>query len=113
VHLTFGRYWGALLHHIMEHTAHHVDMSVPLYRLKQAQKKLETMLPGRIVIQRFSWRWYFDARSPLQAVRLQAPVLDRLSRSPHQHPAAAAGHEQEHGRGVIGNQWHCLCHPFR
>lgn len=35
-------------------------MSVPLYRLKQAQKKLETMLPGRIVIQKFSWRWYFD-----------------------------------------------------
>lgn len=60
VHLTFGRGWGALLHHIMEHTAHHVDMSVPLYRLKQAQKKLETMLPGRIVIQKFSWRWYFD-----------------------------------------------------
>jgi omega-6 fatty acid desaturase (delta-12 desaturase) len=54
VHLTFGRYWGSLVHHIMEHTAHHVDMSVPLYRLKQAQKKLETMLPGRIVIQRFS-----------------------------------------------------------
>lgn len=25
-----------------------------------AQKKLEDMLPGRIVIQRFSWRWYFD-----------------------------------------------------
>lgn len=60
VHLTFGRYWGSLLHNIMEHTAHHVDMSVPLYRLKQAQKKLETMLPGRIVIQKFSWKWYFD-----------------------------------------------------
>ncbi|MBB3213183.1 omega-6 fatty acid desaturase (delta-12 desaturase) [Herbaspirillum sp. Sphag1AN] len=60
VHLTFGAGIGAALHHIMEHTAHHVDMSVPLYRLKKAQKMLETMLPGRIVIQRFSWRWYFD-----------------------------------------------------
>lgn len=60
VHLTFGFHAGALMHHIMEHTAHHVDMSIPLYRLKNAQKLLEQMLPGRIVIQRFSWRWYFD-----------------------------------------------------
>jgi omega-6 fatty acid desaturase (delta-12 desaturase) len=60
VHLTFRYRIGALLHHIMEHTAHHVDMSVPLYRLKKAQKILETMLPGRIIIQKFSWRWYFD-----------------------------------------------------
>ena len=60
VHLTFPLRIGALVHHIMEHTAHHVDMSIPLYRLKNAQKMLEDMLPGRIVIQRFSWRWYFD-----------------------------------------------------
>lgn len=64
VHLTFGRLLGlqvsALLHYIMEHTAHHVDMRVPLYRLAAAQHVLETRLPGRIVIQRFSWRWYFD-----------------------------------------------------
>ncbi|MDR7378570.1 omega-6 fatty acid desaturase (delta-12 desaturase) [Rhodoferax ferrireducens] len=64
VHLTFPFQIGALLHHIMEHTAHHVDMSIPLYRLKEAQKKLEDLLPERIIIQPFSWRWYFDtARS--------------------------------------------------
>ncbi len=60
VHLTFPLAIGAVLHHIMEHTAHHVDMGIPLYRLRQAQARLEQMLPGRIVIQRFSWRWYFD-----------------------------------------------------
>jgi len=60
VHLTFPLHVGAVLHHIMEHTAHHVDMSIPLYRLKPAQAMLEAMLPGRIVIQKFSWRWYFD-----------------------------------------------------
>jgi len=49
-----------LMHHIMEHTAHHVDMSIPLYHLKQAQVKLETLLPGRIIVQPFSWRWYFQ-----------------------------------------------------
>lgn len=60
VHLTFPLRIGSVLHHIMEHTAHHVDMSIPLYRLEQAQAKLEHMLPGRIVVQPFSWRWYFD-----------------------------------------------------
>jgi omega-6 fatty acid desaturase (delta-12 desaturase) len=59
VHLRFGRGIGALLHHIMEHTAHHVDMGIPLYRLQKAQALLERQLPGRIVVQRFSWRWYF------------------------------------------------------
>jgi omega-6 fatty acid desaturase (delta-12 desaturase) len=48
------------MHHIMEHTAHHVDMSVPLYNLKPAQNRLETMLPDRIIVQPFSWKWYFD-----------------------------------------------------
>ncbi len=60
VHLEFPWKLGGMMHHIMEHTAHHVDMSVPLYKLKQAQQKLEDMLPGRIIIQRFSWRWYFE-----------------------------------------------------
>ncbi|MDI9334969.1 MAG: fatty acid desaturase [Cytophagales bacterium] len=58
VHLTFPLKMGALMHNIMEHTAHHVDMGVPLYHLKQAQAKLEAMLPKRIVIQPFSLAWY-------------------------------------------------------
>jgi omega-6 fatty acid desaturase (delta-12 desaturase) len=61
VHLKFGFYVGALVHHIMEHTAHHVDMSVPLYNLKAAQSRLEELMPNRIVVQIFSWRWYFEA----------------------------------------------------
>ena len=44
----------------MEHTAHHVDMSIPLYRLKSAQALLEKGLAGHIVVQPFSWRWYAD-----------------------------------------------------
>ena len=58
VHLTFRSRMGAVLHHIMEHTAHHVDMTVPLYRLKKAQKLLEAKMPGSIVVQPFSWAWY-------------------------------------------------------
>jgi omega-6 fatty acid desaturase (delta-12 desaturase) len=60
VHLKFNFYIGSLLHHIMEHTAHHVDMSVPLYNLKAAQSRLEELMPNRIVVQPFSWKWYFD-----------------------------------------------------
>jgi omega-6 fatty acid desaturase (delta-12 desaturase) len=60
VHLTFRSAMGSVLHHIMEHTAHHVDMSVPLYRLKKAQALLESRLAGSIVVQPFSWRWYAD-----------------------------------------------------
>lgn len=59
VHLKLPFRAGAVLHHIMEHTAHHVDMSIPLYKLKAAQEKLEELLPGRIVVQPFSWGWYF------------------------------------------------------
>lgn len=58
VHLTFRSPMGGVLHHIMAHTAHHVDMSVPLYRLERAQALLERKLPGHIVVQPFSWRWY-------------------------------------------------------
>jgi omega-6 fatty acid desaturase (delta-12 desaturase) len=60
VHLTFPFNIGAMMHHIMEHTAHHVDMSIPLYKLKQAQSKLEELLPERIIVQPFSWSWYFE-----------------------------------------------------
>ena len=60
VHLTFPARLGGVLHHIMEHTAHHVDMSIPFYRLRRAQARLESLLPKRIVIQRFSWKWYFE-----------------------------------------------------
>ncbi|MGN6529957.1 MAG: fatty acid desaturase [Burkholderiaceae bacterium] len=60
VHLTFRTPAGALLHHITEHTAHHVDMGIPLYRLKAAQRVLEARLRRHIVVQPFSWRWYAE-----------------------------------------------------
>ena len=59
VHLTFKRHFGSMMHHIMEHTAHHLDMTIPLYKLKEAQSRLEHLLPQRIVVQPFSWTWYF------------------------------------------------------
>lgn len=60
VHLTFPLLWGELMHQIMEHTAHHVDASIPSYTLKSAQNRLETILPDRVISQRFSFKWYFE-----------------------------------------------------
>jgi omega-6 fatty acid desaturase (delta-12 desaturase) len=58
VHLTFRSAFGTVIHHILEHTAHHVDMRIPLYRLRGAQAMLERKLAGHIVVQPFSWKWY-------------------------------------------------------
>lgn len=60
VHLRLPFGLGAALHQILEHTAHHVDMGIPLYGLPEAQRRLEAALPEHIVVQDFSWRWYFD-----------------------------------------------------
>jgi omega-6 fatty acid desaturase (delta-12 desaturase) len=48
------------MHHIMEHTAHHVDMGVPLTIYVTPKTELEEILPGRIIKQPFSWSWYFE-----------------------------------------------------
>jgi acyl-lipid omega-6 desaturase (Delta-12 desaturase) len=91
VHLTFPLRIGALLHHIMEHTAHHVDMSIPLYRLRGAQQLLEHTLPGRVVVQRFSWRWYFDTARRCKLYDFERRCWTDFSGAPTSapHPAAA------------------------
>ena len=89
VHLTFRSPMGSVLHHIMEHTAHHVDMSVPLYRLKRAQKLLEGKLPGRIVVQPFSWRWYADTARRCKLYDYQARCWTDYAGRPTSTPIAA------------------------
>jgi acyl-lipid omega-6 desaturase (Delta-12 desaturase) len=88
VHLTFPLAIGSLMHHIMEHTAHHVDMSIPLYRLKQAQARLEELLPGRIVVQRFSWRWYFDTARRCKLYDFERRCWTDYAGQPTSTPAA-------------------------
>jgi omega-6 fatty acid desaturase (delta-12 desaturase) len=91
VHLQFPLRIGAVLHHIMEHTAHHVDMSIPLYRLKKAQTMLEVLLPERIVVQDFSWRWYFDTARRCKLydfkTRTWTDFAGRASSTPSPQPA--------------------------
>ncbi len=40
---------------VMNHTAHHMDMRIPLRRLDRAQARLEEVLAGPI--QRYAWSW--------------------------------------------------------
>ena len=46
---------GPLLHHVMEHTAHHVDPRIPLYNLPAAQAAIVAAYPDSVVESRFSF----------------------------------------------------------
>ena len=59
VHLVLPRVFDVLLHHIMQHTAHHLDVTIPLYQLRDAQSALESAAPGLVV-----YRW-----TPLTFIR--------------------------------------------
>ncbi len=41
VHVILPTPFDALLHFIMQHTAHHLDVTIPLYRLRDAQRMVE------------------------------------------------------------------------
>jgi omega-6 fatty acid desaturase (delta-12 desaturase) len=43
---------------VMNHTAHHFDMRIPMRRLESAQERLEELLGEPIVNYRWSWREY-------------------------------------------------------
>ena len=57
IHLRMPKPFNALLHYIMEHPAHHLDATIPLYHLKAAQRELETLF-GHCPNIRFSFREY-------------------------------------------------------
>jgi omega-6 fatty acid desaturase (delta-12 desaturase) len=54
VHVVFPRPAGFVLNHIMEHTAHHLDVNIPCYRLRAAQDFLERRLAAGLLIERWS-----------------------------------------------------------
>jgi len=54
VHVVFPRAIGWLLTHIMEHTAHHFDVTIPCYRLRAAQRFIERQLAGSLIVERWS-----------------------------------------------------------
>lgn len=46
MHVRFPKWYNMVSHNVMEHTAHHVDPRIPLYRLAKAQRKLISELGG-------------------------------------------------------------------
>ena len=55
VHLTFKYGFGGAVHHIMEHTAHHLDATIPLYKLKETQQRWKIYCPTAL--------WFSRSRS--------------------------------------------------
>ncbi|MEO7777899.1 MAG: fatty acid desaturase [Fibrobacteria bacterium] len=60
VHVEFPWLVGKLLGNIMEHTAHHVDVKIPLGRLPEAQKELESRFSSQVPVQAWSWKGYVE-----------------------------------------------------
>lgn len=50
IHLVMPWPLGPLIHHIMEHPAHHLDATIPLYHLKKAQQHLKNIGAGFVSI---------------------------------------------------------------
>jgi acyl-lipid omega-6 desaturase (Delta-12 desaturase) len=64
VHVQLPAGLGVFFHSILDHTAHHVDMSIPLTNLPAAQATLREQFGAEVRTQPFSWNWYFQtARS--------------------------------------------------
>jgi acyl-lipid omega-6 desaturase (Delta-12 desaturase) len=60
VHAVFPWPVNILLHRIMEHTAHHVSVAIPMYRLNDAQSVLEEAHGNRVIRVRWTPRAVFD-----------------------------------------------------
>ena len=60
VHIKLKRPFDCLIHYILEHGAHHVNMGIPLYRLKDAQARLTATLDERLNSEAFTWRYYWN-----------------------------------------------------
>lgn len=60
VHVVFPAPVGALLGNIMEHTAHHIDVAIPLFDLPEAQRRVEQEFPEGVTVVKWSLRYYLD-----------------------------------------------------
>lgn len=60
-HIKFPGYINFFLHNIMEHTAHHSNMSIPLYNLSKAQNEIEKRFDDRVKVVFWNWKFYWDS----------------------------------------------------
>jgi omega-6 fatty acid desaturase (delta-12 desaturase) len=54
VRLLFPRWTLFFASNIMDHVAHHVDPRIPLVRLREAQDRIQELVPGRVVVVEWS-----------------------------------------------------------
>jgi omega-6 fatty acid desaturase (delta-12 desaturase) len=54
VHVIFPGFMGSLFHNIMEHTAHHFNVNIPLYHLGASQRFLEERFADLLVVEKWS-----------------------------------------------------------
>lgn len=60
-HIRFPKPINFVLHNIMEHTAHHGNMNIPLYKLAKAQLALENHFGDRIQVIDWTFSFYFNS----------------------------------------------------
>ena len=58
IHVMFPWPVGPILHNIMEHTAHHVDPSIPLYNLPCSQRHLEQSYSEDVIVEKFTIAYF-------------------------------------------------------
>ena len=59
VHAVLPKALDLLIHNIMQHTAHHLDVTIPMYRLTEAQAALESVSPDIAVVETWSLCRFF------------------------------------------------------
>lgn len=66
VHIVYPPLAEKFLLNIMSHTAHHVDPKIPLYRLPDAQSRLQLAHPGQIIVEAFNWKGFLHTLKTCQ-----------------------------------------------
>jgi omega-6 fatty acid desaturase (delta-12 desaturase) len=59
VHVGFKVPFDVVFHHIYKHTAHHLDVGIPFYRLPDAQKRIEGSFPENITVEQLTFDQFF------------------------------------------------------
>lgn len=60
VHVQFPPLIAALLGNIMEHTAHHLDVAIPMFELPEAQRRVEAEFPDEVVVVPWTLTYYLE-----------------------------------------------------
>ena len=80
VHIVLPASADTMLHFIMQHTAHHLDVTIPLYELRDAQHVVE-QAGARVVSLPLDARHVPPPSADLQALRFRAPLLGGSTRT--------------------------------